>query len=70
MLAFDLNSLLHDALRDGRPATKKKEDKGFFGNFVAQIAENAGGVVSPATAAELQRRADEAQAPGHGSGWG
>ena len=27
-----------------RPATKKKEDKGFFGNFVAQIAENAGGV--------------------------
>jgi hypothetical protein len=27
-----------------RPAQKKKEDKGFFGNFVAQIAENAGGV--------------------------
>ena len=26
------------------PGTKKKEDKGFFGNFVAQIAENAGGV--------------------------
>mmetsp|Transcript_23362 Transcript_23362/g.69983 ORF Transcript_23362/g.69983 Transcript_23362/m.69983 type:complete len:177 (+) Transcript_23362:181-711(+) len=26
-----------------KPVEKKKEDKGFFGNFVAQIAENAAG---------------------------
>jgi hypothetical protein len=26
-----------------RQAAKKKEDKGFFGNFAAQLAENAGG---------------------------
>ena len=38
---LDLGSIRH---RSQRPAQKKKEDKGFFGNFDAQIAENAGGV--------------------------